>query len=181
MKSAQHIIAHDGEIQITLKTSAPYNKWTFPDFVEYEIEPKSNHCFNAQLFPGYAHRSTKGHVKCVNNGMAKTYVFSKKRKHRDENEIGEAGDDEFSASTPFTLSMQFIVLDDDDIETLVMEVLSLPHDTKRDVLDIRRQLPEAIRPDTRQLNRVLYQMEVLKKVKRGAPKICNQKPTWTLA
>ena len=181
LKSAQHIIAHDGEIQITLKTSAPYNKWTFPDFVEYEIEPKSNHGFNAQLFPGYVHQSTKGHLNCVNNGMARTYVFSKKRKHRDENEIGEAGDDEFSASTPFALSIQFIVADDDDIQTLVMEVLSLLHDTKRDVLDIRRQLPEAIRPDTRQLNRVLYQMEVLKKVKRGASKICNQKPTWTLA
>ncbi len=64
-----------------------------------------------------------------------------------------------------------------------MEVLSLRRDakTKRDVLDIRRQLPEAIRPDTRQLNRVLYQMEVFKKVKRGPSKTCNQKPTWTLA
>lgn len=177
LRSAQHILARGGEIHITLKTSAPYDKWTFPDFAEYEIEPKSNHSFNSQLFPGYVHQSTKGHMN-VSNGMAKTYVFSKKRKHRDENEIEE--EEEVSASTPFTLSMQFTVANDDDIERLVMDVLSSRQDAKRDVLDIRRQLPEAIRPDTRQLNRVLYQMEALKKLKRGPPKTCNQKPTWTL-
>ena len=179
LKSAQQILARDGEIQITLKTSTPYDKWTFPDFAEYEIEPKANHFFNTQLFPGYIHKSTKGHMN-VNNGMAKTYAFRKKRKHRDEKDIVEAGDDEFSASAPFTLKLQLIVANDDDIERLVMEVLSLRRDAKRDVLDIRRQLPEAIRPDTRQLNRVLYQMEVFKKVKRGPSKTCNQKPTWTL-
>ena len=146
LKSAQQILAQDGEIQITLKTSTPYNKWTFPDFAEYEIEPKSNHFFNAQLFPGYVHKSTKGHVN-VNNGMAKTYAFSKKKKHQDANEIGEAGDDEFAASTSFTLMLQFIVAND-DIESW-LEVISLCRDANRDVLDSRRQLPEAIRPDTR--------------------------------
>lgn len=180
LKSAQHILARDGEIHVTLKTSAPYDKWTFPDFARYEIEPKSNYGFNLRLFPGYVHQSTKGHMK-VNNGMAKTYVFSTKRKHRDGNEIGEAKEEEvFAASTPFTLSMQFTVANDDDIERLVLEVLSFCQDAKRDVLDIRRQLPEAIRPDTRQLNRVLYKMELLKRVKRGPSKTCNQKPTWTL-
>ena len=178
LKSAQHILARDGEIHITLKTSAPYDKWNFPDFAEYEIEPKSNYRFNSQLFPGYVHQSTKGHMN-VKNGMAKTYVFSKKRRHRDENKIDDE-EEEVSASTPFTLSMHFTAANDDDIERLVTEVLSSRQDGKRNVLDIRRQLPEAIRPDTRQLNRVLYQMEALKKVKRGSPKTCNQKPTWTL-
>ena len=190
LKSAQHILTRDGEIHVTLKTSAPYDKWTFPDFARYEIEPKSNYGFNLHLFPGYVHQSTKGHMK-VNNGMAKTYVFSTKRKHRAGNKIGEAKEEEdeeeeeeeeevFVASTPFTLSMQFNVANDDDIERLVTEVLSICQDTKRDVLDIRRQLPESIRPDTRQLNRVLYEMELLKKVKRGPSKSCNLKPTWTL-
>ncbi|KAL7453534.1 hypothetical protein ACHAWC_005199 [Mediolabrus comicus] len=178
LKSAQHIIARNGEIHVTLKTSAPYDKWTFPDFARYEIEPKSNYGFNLHLFPGYVHQSTKGHMK-VNNGMAKTYVFSTKR-NRDGNEIGEAKEEVVAASTPFTLSMQFTVTNDDDIERLVLEVLSFCQDAKRDVLDIRRQLPEAIRPDTRQLNRVLYKMELLKRVKRGPSKTCNQKPTWTL-
>ena len=181
LKSAQHILTRDGEIHVTLKTSAPYDKWTFPDFARYEIEPKSNYGFNPHLFPGYVHKSTNGNKK-VNNGMAKTYVFSTKRRHRDGNKIGEAKEEEevFAASNPFTLSMQFNVANDDDIERLVTEVLSICQDTKRDVLDIRRQLPEAIRPDTRQLNRVLYEMELLKKVKRGPSKSCNLKPTWTL-
>ena len=173
LKSAQHILARDGEIHVTLKTSAPYDKWTFPE---------SNYGFNLHLFPGYVHQSTMGHMK-VNNGMAKTYVFSTKRKHRDGNKIGEAKEEEevFAASTPFTLSMQFNVANDDDIERLVTEVLSVFQDAKRDVLDIRRQLPEAIRPDTRQLNRVLYKMELLNRVKRGPSKTCNRKPTWTLS
>lgn len=179
LKSAQHILARDGEIHVTLKTSAPYDKWTFPDFAGYEIEPKSNYGFDPRLFPGYAHQSTKGHMK-VNNGIAKTYVFSTKRKHHDWNEFGEAKEEVFAESTPFTLSMQFTVTNDDDIEILVTEVLSIYQDAKRDVLDIRRQIPEAIRPDTRQLNRVLYKMELLKRVRRGPSKTCNQKPTWTL-
>ncbi len=84
----------------------------------------------------------------VNNGMARTYQFTKKKKHRDANEIGEAEDDEFSASTP-ALMLQFTVVNDDDIERFVSEMLSLRRDAEMDVLDIRRQLPEAIRPDAR--------------------------------
>ena len=184
LRSAQQILAQDGEISITLKTSAPYNKWTFPDFVEYEIEPKSQHRFNAQLFQGYIHRSTNGHVERVDNGMARTYVFSEKRKAIDDDDEEEDSQYEnFCVSTPFKLLLQFHTLYDDDIESCVMNVLHslLPQNTNSNVLDIRRQFPEAIRPDTRQLNRVLYQMEASNMIKKGPPKSCNQKPTWTLA
>ena len=70
----------------------------------------------------------------------------------------------------------------DEYQSFVMDVLhSLPQNTNSNVLDIRRQFPEAIRPDTRQLNRVLYQMEASNMITKGPPKSCNQKPTWTLA
>lgn len=182
LKSSQHILAQDGEIDITLKTSAPYDKWTFPDFAQYEIEPKYQHNFHAELFPGYVHRSTNriGNTR-VKNGLAKTYLFSKRRKQReDESEIAE--DETFSVSTPFNLSIQFSPVDDDDVKVFVKEVLALAslRDMKIDVLDIRRHLPEAIRPDTRQLNRVLYQMKKSKMLKKLSPKSCNQKPTWKL-
>ena len=178
LKSAQHIIANDGEIHITLKTSAPYDKWTFPDFARYEIEHKSSYNFDSRLFPGYVHQSTLGHVDCVNNGLAKTFVFGTKTTRKGKRQDGS--DDKLSHSTPFKLSMQFIAVNDNDIQALVTEILSSSSQSQRNVLDIRRQLPEAIRPDTRQLNRVLYDMEGLGELKRGPPKSCNHKPTWMM-
>lgn len=178
LRSAQHLISNDGEINITLKTSAPYDQWTFPDFAQYEIESKSQHNFDDQLFPGYIHRSTKGHVKSVNNGRAKTFVFGRKGKHQDEEK--DECDGIFCPISLFTLSIEFAAVDDHDIEEFVIEMLSASQNTKCNVLDIRRQFPEAVRPDTRQLNRVLYQMESSNKLKRGPPKGSSQKPTWKL-
>ncbi|KAL7523662.1 hypothetical protein ACHAXR_000275, partial [Thalassiosira sp. AJA248-18] len=139
LRSAQHILATDGEINITLKTSCPYDKWTFPDFAEYEIEAKSQHDFTAHLFPGYIHQSTKGHIT-VNNGRAKTYVFGKKRKHQEEVKEKSGA---FMPSSSFTLSVNFATVVDDDIKACVMEILSVSKHKNVNVLDIRRQFPEA--------------------------------------
>ena len=68
------------------------------------------------------------------------------------------------------MSIQLCAVNDEDIREMVMEILKALQDSASDVLDIRRQFPEAIRSDTRQLNRVLYEMEASKKVKRGPPK-----------
>ena len=227
LKSAQHILKQDGEINITLKTTAPYDRWEFPDFAEYEVEPKSQHNFNAQLFPGYIHRSTVGHShSVVNSGAARSYVFGRKkqtpqeqaqtfimkrdnhdngvakalvldrkqqsqvkartmlagtnRKHSDtENEDRDG--DTISPSILFTLSIEFSYVYEQDLKTFITEILSSSSNAICNVLDIRRQFPEAVRPDTRQLNRVLYQMESQKQLKKGPPKGCNQKPTWKLA
>jgi 25S rRNA (uracil2634-N3)-methyltransferase len=177
LASAQHILADDGEIIITLKTSAPYDKWTFPDFAQFEIEPKSQHSFNAKLFPGYTHRSTKGHVKSVENGHAKSYAFSRKRKQDNTTSCENAS---FCPSLPFKLSVEFSTVEDKDVELYVIELLALSETSNAqcNVLDIRRSFPEGIRPDTRQLNRVLYQMESSKLLKKGPPHGSNQKPTW---
>ncbi|KAL7529751.1 hypothetical protein ACHAWF_007552 [Thalassiosira exigua] len=178
LRSAQHVLTSDGEINITLKTSAPYDKWTFPDFAGYDIEHKSQYDFDSQLFPGYIHRSTKGHVHKVKTGSATTYVFSRRNKHdRDENG-NTAG---FSPPLSFTVSIEFLPVDDDYAKAIVMEILSVSQEESWNVLDIRRRFPEATRPDTRQLNRVLYQMESSNQLIKGAPKKVNQKPTWKLA
>ena len=94
------------------------------------------HDFHAELFPGYVHRSTNriGNTR-VKNGLAKTYLFSKERKQReDESEIAE--DETFSVSTPFNLSIQFSPVDDDDVKVFVKEVLALAslRDMRIDVL-----------------------------------------------
>jgi hypothetical protein len=177
LASAQHILADDGEIVVTLKTSAPYDKWTFPDFAQFEIEPKSQHSFSPGLFPGYTHRSTLGHVHSVENGKAKSYVFSRKRK-RGNTTLDENAS--FCPSLPFKLTVEFLTMEDRDVELYLIELLASysTSDSRCNVLDIRRLFPEGIRPDTRQLNRVLYQMESSTLLKKGPPNGTNQKPTW---
>lgn len=186
LKSAQRVLKLDGEILVTLKTTAPYDQWSFPDFADYEVEPVSTHNFDANLFPGYVHRSTekrKSIGTVVKNGAAKMYVFgSKKRKHQALNEDTNTTTGYFHPEHPFKLSIQLVSVCDEDIENVVVDVLPKPHDNtpkKLNVLDIRRLFPEAIRPDTRQLNRVLYAMEAKGRLEKGPSNFTNQKPTWT--
>jgi len=174
LKSAQRLITSNGEISITLKTSAPYDKWAFPHFEQYEIESKSKHDFDSPLFPGYNHRSTNGHVNIVNNGRAKTYVFGRKENHEDDKD-GDA-----SSLSSITLSIGYYPVDDGDIEAYAIEILLVSKDKSCNVLDIRREFPEAIRPDTRQLNRILYRLESMNRLKKGPSKRTSQKPTWKL-
>ena len=114
LSSAQHILATDGQINSTLKTSSPYENWTFPNFAKYEIEPKSQQDFNSQLFPGYTHQSTKG-IGSVSNGKAKTFIFGKKHKHQAD---GEEEKGAFDPTSSFTLSIEFTAVSDGDIETI---------------------------------------------------------------
>ena len=99
------------QINITLKTSSPYENWTFPNFAKYEIEPKSQQDFNSQLFPGYIHQSTKG-IGSVSNGKV-LFIFGKKHKHQDD---GEEEKGAFDPSSSFTLSIEFAAVSDGDID-----------------------------------------------------------------
>jgi len=75
------------------------------------------------------------------------------------------------------VTLKFLAVNDQDIKTYTTEILS-KSSTGINVLDIRRLIPESIRPDTRQLNRVLYLMESSNIVKKGPPNGSNKKPTW---
>jgi len=193
LRSAQQLVQKDGEIIMTLKTSAPYDKWTFPDLSRYELEMSGQHAFHANAFPGYIHRPTERIGKtAVKNGAAKTFVFTKKRKHEDKEDEKEkeenSGDPmvgcSFCPSENFSLAVQFVQATDEDISDLVLDILKVNVASKEPrammtALDIRRLLPEAMRPDTRQLNRVLYKMESKGIVFKGPPRSgVNNKPTW---
>ena len=98
----------------------------------------------------------------------------RERQDSDTEEDGDGGGD-FQPLTSFKLHMQFLPFDDNDIESYVVEILSAQGQQESfNVLDIRRLFPEAICPDTRQLNRVLNQMESSQKLRKGPPKACNQ-------
>ena len=70
--------------------------------MQFEIEPISQHRFDAELFSG-----------CTQNGQAKSYVFTRKRKQ------GAVISDKFSPSLPFKLSVQFFKVEDQDVELYV--------------------------------------------------------------
>jgi hypothetical protein len=67
---AQHVLTDNDEIQIILKTSAPYDSWSFPKFFadeKFQIEERSHRTLDASIFPGHVHRLTKGEVHGLNS------------------------------------------------------------------------------------------------------------------
>ena len=101
------------------------------------------------------------------------------------NDKEDAGETPTNDLATFKLSIEFHPMNDEDVENFVSETLKEVVYLNRknlNVLDIRRRFPEAIRPDTRQLNRVLYDMESSGRLKKGPPKKygSNLKPTWCL-
>lgn len=174
--SAQHIMTNTGEIQITLKTSAPYDQWDFPNFFgneKFQIEERSHHNLDTRLFPGYVHRSTKGEVHGVNavkNGNARVFVFGKKDSTPTIQSSFEC------RSRTVTVLMSNVT--DDDIADMAKELLKSSEDAMN-VLELRRKFGEAVRPDTRQLNRVLYRLESKARIVKGPPTYKKpNKPTW---
>ncbi len=91
-------------------------------------------------------------MNVVNNGKATTYVFGRKKIPRGDNEETRY----VGPSVSFTLLLAFSTLDDHDVEVFVIGILSSAPTAEFDVLDLRREFPEAICPDTRQLNKVVY-------------------------
>lgn len=176
--SAQHILTDTGEIQITLKTSAPYDSWSFPNFFDndkFQIEERSHHNLDASLFPGYIHISTKGEVhgvKSVKNGNARVTVFCKKN-------AASPKQSEFDSRSR-TVIIHMSNVTDDDIATMAKVIMQSSKEAMN-VLEIRAMFGEAIKPDTRQLNRVLYQMEAKQHVMKGPPTFKKpNKPTWKI-
>lgn len=177
--SAQHIMTDTGEIQITLKTSRPYESWSFPTFFgndKFQIEERSHHNLDTRLFPGYVHCSTKGEVhgvKSVKNGNARVYVFGKKDSSPTKQPVFD--------SRNRTVVVLISEVTDEDIADMAKEIMKSSKDAMN-VLEIRRRLGEAVRPDTRQLNRVLYRMESKAHVMKDPPTYKKpNKPTWKIA
>lgn len=178
LMSAQNVLTDGGEIQITLKTSAPYDSWSFPKFFagdKFQIEERSHHKLDTSIFPGYVHRSTKGEVhgfKSVKNGNARVHVFGKKDSPPAVSSI------DLFENRSRTMSIFIDEVNDDDIAEVANQILQTSKEPM-DVLELRRKFAEAIRPDTRQLNRVLYSMKSNAHIEKGPPTHKKpNKPTW---
>ena len=77
----------------------------------------------------------------------------------------------------------YSALPDAELKDILLKDGVLTKDNPKNVLDIRRQWPPDRQPvpETRQLNRILYQLRQDGKVVECPPNNYNKKPTWKLS
>ena len=181
LNSAYRILKPDGEIQITLKNGDHYDKWGLPALLEKcaGLKLRSKGTFDASKFPGYKHRltvGTSGPLQEVPSKKGSTvYIFDRtERRHLT-----------VTTSLRRRRLLRIYCLpviqawSDEEARARLVELLGASAQPQ-DVLEIRRNYEEPI-PDTRQLNRILYDMERHKIVQRFAPLLeRNKKPRWNL-
>ena len=196
LNSASQIIKPNGEIQITLKNGDHYERWKLPDLLDRDADLalETTLPLDKSMFPGYKHRLTRGatgNLKEVSDKKgAKVYVFCPKT-----NNTSSGIESRDTPSAMYSGKLLTIVRPpttapsnqapspewtDKDLwyeVVVVLESFCAP----ADVLEIRRQIQDPTTPESRQLNRILYAMEISNIVNRHAPGTKNQKPRWTLA
>ena len=177
--SALQVLKRGGEIQITLKNGVHYEKWKLPALLERcgGLKLQSTHDFDPTKFPKYKHRLTtgmSGNLKEVpDKNCSRVYNFSFV-----ENASG-------NAPCPFPGLVVLVYLlseqhawSDKEVRARLVELLPGLSEPQ-DVLQLRRKFEEPI-PDTRQLNRILYDLEKQSVALRSPPSGKNQKPRWSL-
>jgi 25S rRNA (uracil2634-N3)-methyltransferase len=180
LASATKILEPLGEIQITLKSDEHYKQWQLPLLIEKEsnVVFKRTHVMKKSLFPGYVHRPTLGtfgrHLtEVLDRKGAKVHVFVSKSVHTKDSDSEESNVNSVSIFTPDEKA-----LSDDQVRVESISILDNWQGRSPNILEIRNAFEYAFPPDTRQLNRVLYQMErdgVVKRDGRSAGK-----PDWEL-
>jgi len=62
LSSVHHVLAPNGQVQMTLKNGDVYDKWNFQGIAEEvtRLQYEGNKIMRKDLFPGYHHRLTKG-------------------------------------------------------------------------------------------------------------------------
>jgi hypothetical protein len=190
LATAAKILKPTGEIQITLKSDDHYKKWQLPFLIEKESNVKFNrtHVMKKSLFPEYVHRPTLGtfgrHRKeVIDTKGAKVHVFVSKSTQTEDSD-SEDSDSKDSDSNNIAVSAISIVtpdeksLSDEQVRVESISILEYWQGRAPNILEIRNAFEYTFPPDTRQLNRVLYQLERDGVVKRHGRSV--GKPDWEL-
>lgn len=185
LSEAPGVVKASGSIQIAVKTGQPYDDWSLDTLIDQSAGLEMISCSPVQKsqFPGYVHRLTKGAagvLTSVKDDGAMLY------------ELGAVGAPaaEESPSTrlqKMDIDISLLVvaqstLLDSEVKFRVLQILKDSKDAT--VLDIRRHFDASLLPDTRQLNRILYELLGSKHITK-CPPLANgrksQKPTWKLS
>ena len=187
LKAASKLLRSGGEIQVTLKNGHPYEQWKLPSLLDekFGLTFQSTHTFEPNLFPGYKHRLTKGmngSLKVVpNKNGAKVHVFTRPQRQSNNDTTSRTGGQLLFEGKLLTIVEPSIEGIWDDQELWAETISVLKHfKTPKNVLEIRRTFDPP--PDTRQLNRVVYNMEREGIVQRHPPSSStkSKKPRWKL-
>jgi hypothetical protein len=181
LANATKILKPSGEIQITLKSDKHYKQWQLPFLIEKEsnVVFKRTHAMKKSLFPGYVHRPTLGtfgrHLtEVLDRKGAKVHVFVSKSTQTEESDSSE----EINVNSVSIVTPNEDTLSDEQVRVESISILDDWQGRAPNILEIRNAFEYAFPPDTRQLNRVLYQLErdgVVKRHGRSAGK-----PDWEL-
>mmetsp|Transcript_22531 Transcript_22531/g.55556 ORF Transcript_22531/g.55556 Transcript_22531/m.55556 type:complete len:361 (+) Transcript_22531:55-1137(+) len=183
MRCAVKLLTPTGEILITIKTGLPYDKWQLPRLLGEcsEIKLLRTQALDKSLFPGYVHRMTKTKNKVKDDG-AQVFVLGREGDAAAGGApmVAEMGDRLLKI-----VSLPPIALSDEEVGTTALSILGEIHGAWPTVLDIRWcfDTEDSLQPDTRQLNRVLYELERRGRLECTQPKkpSKSQKPTWRIS
>ena len=170
LASATSMLNPQGHIEVTIKSGVPYDRWQLPSLLQREcgLVLSDTQPLDKSLFPGYAHRLTKGmqgSLRKVKDTNAKVYTFQREGDTTSKSAVSDA-----VLSGTSMLSIVFIQQDsltDKEVDCFARAILRNAGTRTFTVLDIRREFEDEIKPDTRQLNRVLY-AGVKRPIKRRA-------------
>ena len=193
LEKAANLLKPGGQVQVAVKTNEPYTKWNVGGIMSalkntgFFVVNKTS--VDKSIYPGYVHRLTKGEFGALtsvdDSSGAALYLIDRNRQCEGAQESG--------AANPVLLWVSLYGrVGDSQLSSDVLAALRVIESSGRtapgygpagavNVLDVRACLPSDRRPDTRQLNRVMYELEREGKVVRGAPRACNMKPTWKLS
>lgn len=189
LRAAPKLLTKGGQIQLAVKTTQPYSQWRVGEMMTelkvlgWKVQHKD---VDKSLYPGYIHRLTKGQsgpLTSVSDSSGTVLYLLEPTSRVTTDPL----------PSPVVLHVALnSAISDADLEADIAEALRAierdgftapgygPPDMVN-VLDIRARFHDAAKPDSRQFNRVLYEMERKGKINRGLPRACNMKPTWKLA
>eukprot|EP00546_Thalassionema_frauenfeldii_P019070 CAMPEP_0178895790 /NCGR_PEP_ID=MMETSP0786-20121207/785_1 /TAXON_ID=186022 /ORGANISM="Thalassionema frauenfeldii, Strain CCMP 1798" /LENGTH=302 /DNA_ID=CAMNT_0020566065 /DNA_START=260 /DNA_END=1165 /DNA_ORIENTATION=- len=178
LQSAQHVLTPNGQVQVTLKKGEFYEKWNISSLLEENgtLNYKGSHDLDKSMFPGYVHRLTKGSIgsmkQVVDKQGAQVHVFS------DVMTIGKTKSVVVNSNKHTVIVAPPVGMPMTDVE-IQAQIMSVLGQRLQDVLEIRRSFDDP-KPDTRQLNRILYSMKEQGFVQQHGPKPggTNKKPRW---
>jgi hypothetical protein len=198
--SVPSVLKPHGEVQVALKTNAPYDEWEVRQLagalapLDSELVLRSECPLDKSLFPSYVHRMTKGCVgtkaTSVLDDDARLYCFGFAKECTSGDLVETVRPSIHASLKHLQASICILVLGsasswtDDDVSMGVQEILRTSG-SPLDKLAIRREFgtmcSAGVTFDARQVNRVLYLLKREGRVDQLPPLTISNKPRWRLS
>jgi len=202
LSSAHHLLAPDGQVQLTVKSGQHYDRWNLKSVVNEVTGLQYDGCskLRKELFPGYSHRLTvgmNGPLKTVpDKSGAMVHRFRQSSApsgaqgrashltcvdiiamHTPNDEDEDDSRKRRASCDPPTESGSWT---DDWIQQRVLSYLGSSAATSLTVLEIRRGAFTNPLPTVAQINRVLYGMKDVSILQQLPCQGFSKKPRWNL-